>query len=97
MTPIIITQAAIKPAIVKTTIMAVNIFPRRFMSDIPATADEMEKKTRGMTIVKRRLRNISPSGLRTAASFLEDDSKNRADNNGYNQNERETVGFKESR
>ena len=70
MTPIIITQAAMKPATVKTTIMAVNIFPSRFKSDIPATADEMEKKTRGTTIVKRRLRNISPSGLRTAASFL---------------------------
>jgi hypothetical protein len=40
------------------------------MSDIPATADEMEKKTRGITIVKRRLRNMSPSGLSTAASFL---------------------------
>ena len=59
-----------KPAMVKTTIMAVNIFPSRFMSDIPATADEMEKKTRGITIVKRRLRNISPSGFKTAASFL---------------------------
>jgi len=34
------------------------------------TADEMEKKTRGITIVKRRLRNMSPSGLSTAASFL---------------------------
>jgi hypothetical protein len=30
----------------------------------------MEKKTRGITIVKRRLRNISPSGFKTAASFL---------------------------
>jgi len=70
LTPIIITQAAMKPAMVKTTIMAVNILPRRFMSDIPATADEMEKKTRGMTIVKRRLRNISPSGLSMAAFFL---------------------------
>jgi len=30
----------------------------------------MEKKTRGIIVVNKRLRKISPNGLREAASFL---------------------------
>jgi len=31
-----------------------------------ATAEEMEKKTSGTTMVKRRLRKMSPKGLKTS-------------------------------
>jgi hypothetical protein len=40
------------------------------VSDIPATAEEMEKKTRGTMTVKSRFRKTSPKGLKMAASFL---------------------------
>jgi len=43
------------------------IFPRRRMSVMAATADDIEKKTRGMMAVKSRLRKISPNGLKTEA------------------------------
>jgi hypothetical protein len=37
---------------------------------IPATAEEIEKNTRGTTIVKSRLRKISPKGLKIMAFSL---------------------------
>jgi hypothetical protein len=37
---------------------------------IAAIAEEMEKKTSGTIVVNRRLRKISPNGLRTAAFCL---------------------------
>ena len=54
----------------KTSIIADMILPRRRILVIEATADEIEKKTRGIIAVKRRLRKISPNGLKTMASFL---------------------------
>jgi hypothetical protein len=46
------------------------IFQRRRIFVIDATAEEMEKKTSGIMAVKRRLRKISPNGLKIMASFL---------------------------
>jgi hypothetical protein len=50
--------------------MADMIFPSLRKFDILATAEEMEKKTSGIIVVNKRLRKISPKGLREAASFL---------------------------
>jgi hypothetical protein len=46
------------------------ILPRRFISDVAATEEDMEKKTRGTMAVNRRFRNTSPKGLQKDASFL---------------------------
>jgi len=61
---------AIRPVIIKTSIIADIILVRRLMLVMEATAEDREKKTRGVIAVKRRLRKISPKGLKIAASFL---------------------------
>lgn len=61
---------AINPVTTNTKIMADIIFPKRRMLVIDATAEEIEKKTSGTIVVKRRLRKTSPNGLKTIASFL---------------------------
>ena len=53
-----------------TRIIADMILPKRRILVIAATAEEMEKKTSGTIVVNKRLRKISPNGLRTAASCL---------------------------
>jgi len=69
-TPIIMNTEATAPVRTKTPSMEKRILPSRRPLVIPATAEEMEKNTRGTRAVKRRLRKISPSGLRRAASSL---------------------------
>jgi hypothetical protein len=51
------------PVRAKIKIIQKRIWPSFFMLLMPATDDEMEKKTRGTTVVKRRFRKISPKGL----------------------------------
>ena len=86
MTPTSMTIEAIRPVITNTKIIADMIFPKRRILVIPATAEEMEKKTRGTMAVKRRLRKISPKRFEDSGIFFKNNSENRADNDGYNQN-----------
>jgi len=69
-TAITMTMEAMSPVATKITSIQPRIRPRRLMSGIPATAEEMEKKTTGTVAVKRRLMKISPKGLKRTASFL---------------------------
>ena len=55
---------AMIPVTVNTTIIHNKILPSRFMLPMLATDEAIEKKTRGTTIVKSRLRNRSPKGLK---------------------------------
>lgn len=64
------TVEAVKPVRTKIKIMADMIFPSRRIFFMPATAEEIEKKTSGTITVKSRFRNTSPSGLNNTASFL---------------------------
>ena len=58
------------PVKTKMRIIHANILIRRFTSVIAAIADDMEKKTSGTTVVKSRLRKISPKGLNKVAFCL---------------------------
>jgi hypothetical protein len=58
------------PVTTKMTIIEVRILPRRFKSVIAATAEDMEKKTIGTTMVKSRLRKTSPKGLKNQQRSL---------------------------
>lgn len=61
---------AVMPVTMKTNSIEDIILPSRFRFDMPATADEIEKKTSGTMAVNRRFRKISPKGFSMAASFL---------------------------
>ena len=60
------TEAMI-PVTAKTPSMLPKILPSRLAEDIPATAEEMEKKTSGTTRVNIKLMNTVPKGLTTVA------------------------------
>src|SRR4030043_1211429 len=64
------TREAISPVMTNTKIIADMILPKRRILVIAAIAEETEKKTSGTIVVNRRLRKISPNGLRTAACCL---------------------------
>ncbi len=58
------------PVTVKTTIIHKMIRPSRRILFMEATAEEMEKKTKGTTMVKSKLRKMSPKGLKITAFSL---------------------------
>src|SRR5512139_2187883 len=64
------TREAISPVMTNTKIIADRILLKRRILVMAAIAEEMEKKTSGTIVVNRRLRKISPNGLRTAAFCL---------------------------
>ncbi len=66
----IMIAAAIMPVVIKTKSMDERILPRRLTLDIPATAEAMEKNTRGIMAVKRRFRKTSPKGFKKIVSFF---------------------------
>ena len=69
-TATIIMIQAIIPVTIKTTIIHNKIDPKRLRSVMAATVDDNEKKTSGTTMVKSKLRKISPKGLKTTAFSL---------------------------
>ena len=56
--------AATAPVPRKVATVPPRIFPRRFMLAMLPTAQAMDTKTRGTTMVKSRFRKISPMGFR---------------------------------
>ena len=62
-----INAAAIRPVSIKIITVDPKIFPNLFKSTILATADVIDMKTMGTTMVNIRLRKISPRGFRIVA------------------------------
>ena len=60
--------AAIRPVKIKVPMVPASTLPRRLMLAMLPTAEAMETKTSGTTMVNSRLRKISPMGLMVVAT-----------------------------